>query len=151
MRLVLGLLVVVALGWVMIYFAGGYSAFDPSEQGRQARTALRAGMSFKQACDITGDPRKFRIINRKTERIGGEEIVMMVPAPVVKITRERIDTRLAEGSLPYGFLCPFTYSATVAFTVTYDDTGTVVNVSDDVTVANWMEQGDFAPSFPSGP
>ena len=151
MRLVLGLLVVVAVGWVMIYFAGGYSTFDPSEQGRQAKAALRPGMSFVQACDITGDPRKFRIINRKTKRVGDEEIVMMVPAPPVKITRERIETRLAEGSLPWGFLVSFTYSTTVAFTVRYDDTGAVVEVSDDMTLANWMEQGDLGPMIPRNP
>ncbi|UCC29040.1 MAG: hypothetical protein JSU86_12640 [Phycisphaerales bacterium] len=139
MKAFIALLVLIGLGWVVLYYAGGYGSFDPSEQGRQARAALRPGMPFGQACDITGDPKYYRIINRKVRRINGQEVAMMVPAPPVKCTRDRISQRLAEGSLPYGFTSTFTYSTTVAFTVTYDDTGAVKKVVDAVTMADWME------------
>ncbi len=139
MKVILVLFVLIGVGFVVTYYGGGYSSFDPSEQGRQAKAALKPGMPFGQACDITGDPRKFRIINRKVTRERGEDIVTFVPSPQVKCTRERIETRVAEGSLPYGFLCTFTYSNTVALTVTYDDTGAVVNGVDAITVQSLFE------------
>lgn len=126
-------LLLVALVFGIIFYSGGVSSFDPSDQGIKARAALTPGMPFSQACDITGDPKKYRIINRKVKKIGGEEIVMFVPSPRVKCSRDRINQRLAEGSLPYGFVCTFTYSASVAFTVEYDQTGAVAKIVDAVT------------------
>ena len=41
-------------------------------------------------------------------------------------------------ALPYGFICTFLYSADVAFTVQYDDTGAVKQVIDTPTVANML-------------
>lgn len=139
MRAFLFLLVLLGGGFVAMYYFGGYASFDPSKQGRDAQAALKPGMSFDQACDLTGDPKKFQIINRKVERVMGQEVVTMVPAPPVKCTRERIKTRIGEGSLPYGFLCTFTYSTSVAFTVHYDDTGAVVEVSDALTYQSLFE------------
>ena len=142
MKALLALLVLIALGWVVVYYAGGYHSFDPSEEGRQAKAALSPGMPFGQACDVTGDPREYQIISRKVRRVGDEEIVTMVPAQPVKCTRDRINERLAEGSLPYGFLCTFRYSNTVAFTVSYDDTGAVMEVFDAATIADLLDQRD---------
>lgn len=138
MKAALALLMAIGLGGAALYYGGGFASFNPSEQGRKARAALLPGMSFKQACDITGSPSKFRIINRKVSRINGVDVVHMVPAPPVSCTQERIAERLAEGSLPHGFLCTFNYSAEVAFGVEYDETGSVVSVQDLMTLANWM-------------
>ena len=140
MKATLGILVVIAMGWLAVYLFGGYASFNPSEEGRKAKAALRPGMSFNEACKLTGGPRKFRIINRKVQRINGAEVVDLVPAPPVKCTQDRINQRLAEGSLPYGFICTFTFSVDVAFGVQYDDTGTVVEVFDLTTVANWLHE-----------
>ena len=138
MRFFLGLLVAAGIGFVILTFAGGYTSFDPSEKGLKAKAALTPGMSFDQACDLSGDPKKFRIINRKVRTERGREIVTMVPSPEVKTSRERIKERLNEGSLPYGFICTFLYSADVAFDVQYDDTGAVKQVYDVKTMANMM-------------
>jgi hypothetical protein len=140
MKFILGLLAAIGLGWVVLYYTGGVGAFDPAEQGRQAKAALRPGMSFDQACDLTGDPRKYQIINRKVRRFQGEEFVSLVPAPPVDCTRARIKERLAEGSLPYGFVCAFTYSADVAFTVKYDEAGAVASVEEVMTFSNWLNR-----------
>ena len=43
MRAILGLLIAVGIGWVVIYYAGGYSSFDPTEQGRKAQAAVQPG------------------------------------------------------------------------------------------------------------
>lgn len=133
MKVGLVLLLLAGVAFGVIFYSGGVSSFDPSDQGLKARAALTPGMSFSQACDLTGDPKKFRIINRKVEKIRGEEVVSFVPSPRVKCSRERINERLAEGSLPHGFLCTFTYSASVAFTVKYDQTGSIVLVMDAMT------------------
>lgn len=140
MRAIFALIVVIGLALVVIYYAGGSSSFDASEQGRTAKAALSPGMPFGPACDITGDPRKFQIINRKVRRIRGEEIISLVPASPVKVTRERINERLAEGSLPYGFQCTFTYSNQVGFIVTYDNDGAVASVRDAVTMSTLLDQ-----------
>ena len=120
MKVILVLVVIVGLGGVVLYYAGGYESFDPTEQGEQAKAALRPGMSFAQACALTGDPTEYCVIKRKVRRFEGHEIVEMVPTPPMKCTRDRINSRLTEGSLPYGFLCTFTYSRTLAFTLQYD-------------------------------
>jgi len=140
MKAILGAMILMGLAVVVFYFAGGYASFDPAEQGRQAKAAVTPGMSFSQACAITGDPDEFQIISPHTERVLGKEIVVMRPAVPVETSRERINQLLADGGLAHGFLCTFQYSADTAFTVEYDPTGAVLSVSDAATVADLLNR-----------
>lgn len=139
MKALLVSIALVALLLISVYYLGGFSTFDASEQGRLAKEALHPGMTFDDACDVTGDPKEFRIIREKTVRIGGEERVELVPSVPIKCTRDKVKTRIQEGANPHGFLCTFAYSNAVAFTVKYDDAGAVVGVEDATTLADLLD------------
>lgn len=142
MKLVLGLLVLVGLGWVVLYYGGGYGSFDPSEQGRQAKAAIGPGMSHTQVFDICGNPRRVRKIRREVKNVGGQKIEMLVPGPPADTTRERIDERVKSGEFPLGFVIPYRYSDSVAFAVHFDSTGTVEHVEDLATMATLLQYDD---------
>jgi|CXWL01.1.fsa_nt_gi hypothetical protein len=140
MKVVLGLLVLVAVGWAGMYFFGGYGSFDATAQGKDNKTKIGPGMSHTQVFAITDNPRKYRIINRHVKRIGGEEVESFDPSNEVDFDRARIDQRILDGSLPHGFCCTFRYSDSMAFTVYFDGTGTVKGVTDAMTMADLLDQ-----------
>jgi len=139
MRSILGLLIAVALGWVLMYYAGGYGSFDPSQQGEAAKAAIRPGMSWREAFTFTETPKKYRPIQVRKGRMGGQDIQTLVPGPAISFRAEGLEQRLAENGLPHGFTVTFTYSSSVAFTVTFDGTGTVVSVEDAFTTADLLQ------------
>ena len=89
--------------------------------------------------DITGNPKKYRPIKKKTKRIGGETIEYLEPGPESRFNRDSFVDRLNENTLPHRFLCTFRYSNSVAFTVSFDGTGTVVAVEDAMTMTDLLQ------------
>lgn len=142
MKFILVLLLLVGVGWGILYFTGGYGSFDPSEQGRKARAALAPGITHTRAFDLCGDPRKVQKIRRHVERVHGEEIVTYVPGPPANTSRERIDERVKAGGFPHGFVIPYRYSESVAFAVRFDELGIVEGVQDLVTMADLLQYKD---------
>jgi len=142
MKLIIKLVVAVVLVLLVVYYVGGYEGFDATKQGRDARAAIGPGMSWKQAFDITGDPREYRPIIKTTRRIGPETFDTYEPGPRNKFRRATVETRLAENTLPHGFICTFTYSGAVAFTVKFDNSGTVIGVTDAITMADLLQLKD---------
>ena len=139
MRFLIKLVIVVVLVLMVVYFVSGVGEFDPSKQGRDARAAIGPGMTWTQVFDITDDPKKYRPIRKRTKRIGGETIEYLEPGPENKSNRASFVDRLNENTLPHGFLCTFRYSNSVAFTVSFDGTGTVVAVQDAMTMADLLQ------------
>lgn len=142
MKAVLIVFAVFGAGWVAAYYLGGYGNFDPSAQGRQARAAITPGMTWEQVFDLTSDPKRYQIINRKVERRGAEEVVYFKRSSPVKFERERLVGHMANNTLPDGFACTFNYSNSVAFSVVFDGTGTVMGVEDATTMADWLQYKD---------
>jgi hypothetical protein len=139
MKVVVALLLLFVVGWVVVYYAGGYATFDPVQQARDAKAALKPGMPWQQAFDITGDPPKYRPIFKKEKKIGGETIVSYVPGAPNKFSRSTVGDRLANNSLPHGFICTLVYSTSIAFTLEFDGAGALVNVSDAPTMADLLQ------------
>lgn len=139
MKVIFGMLVLVAVGWVGVYTFGGYGSFDATEQGKANKAKLGPGMSHTQVFAITDNPRKYRIINRHVKRVGGEEIETFDPSAEVDFDRARVDQRILDGALPHGFCCTFRYSESMAFTVHFDGTGTVTQVTDAMTMADLLD------------
>jgi hypothetical protein len=136
MKVVLVVVVLIAVLLTVVYYTGGFSTFDATEEGRKARAAIAAGMTFDQACDLTGDPKRYRKIKLvRNERTGEEDEQLL---PEVATTRERLAATIDEGTLPHGFQCTFRYSGSVAFTVRYDSLGDVVGVWDVTTMADLL-------------
>lgn len=142
MKLIVWLLVLVGLGWASVYFLGGYSSFDPDKQGRDAKAALSPGMTWQNAFEITGEPKKYQIINRHVQMINGVEVESFVPGPPMTFDRTRLAERLDEGSVAHGFRATFVYSNSTAFTVEFDGKGLVAAVEDAITVADLLDQRD---------
>ena len=136
MKSFLGLIVLLALGCGAVYYFGGYGSWDPSEQGQQKRAQIQPGMSCAKIFDeITGNPRKYRIINMRKEH--GHE--MLVPSAEVNFDRARVDDHIRNNGLPYGFTATFVYSQAEAFTMTFDSKGNIVALEDAVTMADVLQ------------
>lgn len=142
MKLIIGLLVLVGIGWVVVYYAGGYSTFDPNEQGMKAKAALSPGMSWKDAFAATGDPDKWQVVRRETIRVDGEEVDTFKPGPLMPFARDNLEKRLEENSVPHGFLCTFVYSNSTAFAVEFDGLGAIVDVRNAMTQADLLQTRD---------
>lgn len=52
------------------------------------------------------------------------------------LRRETVRARVAENSLPHGFLIEYVFTTAHAFTVTFDGTGAVVGVDEGMTMAH---------------
>ena len=139
MKVVVVLLLLFVVGWIVVYYAGGYATFDPEQQAGDAKAALKPGMPWQQAFDITGDPPKYRPIFKKEKKSGGETYVTYQPGAPNKFDRSSVADRLANNSLPHGFICTFVYSTSIAFTLTFDGAGALVNVSDAPTMADLLQ------------
>jgi hypothetical protein len=136
MKVIVWLLVLVGAGWAGVYYLGGYGSFDPSEQGRQNREKIQAGMPYTQVFDeITGNPRKYRIINMRKEH----GVEYLAPSAEVNFDRARVDDHMRDNTLPHGFTATFTYSSSEAFTVTFDGKGNLVSLSDAMTSADMFQ------------
>ena len=142
MKAVVGMLALLGVGWVVFYYVGGYASFDPSDQYRKAKAAIGPGMTWEQVFQVTGDPRKYRIVNRHVERSGGEEHESFSPSAPVDFRRERVSAALSSNGLPHGFVCRFDYTTSEALQLTFDGTGTLIAIEDATTMADLLETKD---------
>jgi len=140
MKAIIWLLVVVAIGWGAVYFFGGYGPFDPNAEGLAKKALIKPGMSHAEVFAMTNDPRKYQIINRHVQRIGGQELEYFEPSAPVNFDRARVDQHVKDGTLPHGFCCTFRFSERTAFTVNFDGAGKVTSVEDAVTMADLLDQ-----------
>lgn len=139
MKVIIGLIFLVAVGCYIVYDRGGYGSFDPTEQGRKVKAGITPGMAYGAVFDLAGDPKKFQIINRKVERIDGKDVELFVPGPPVKIDRARIKARVDEDSLEHGFVCTYIFSHQAAFHIVFDGAGDVKEVTDAATMADLLD------------
>jgi hypothetical protein len=139
MKVIVGLIFLVAVGCYLVYDRGGYGSFDPTEQGRKVKAGITPGMAYGAVFDLAGDPTRFRIINRKVETVRGEEVVTFVPGPEVKTDRGRIKARVEENSLEHGFVCTYIFSHQAAFHIVFDGAGDVKDVTDAMTMADLLD------------
>jgi hypothetical protein len=139
MKVVVGLVVLAVLIGGIVYYAGGVASFDPSQQGRDARAAIKPGMTWKKVVDVAGAPSKYRVIQEKVKRWAGEETVTYEPGAFNPFNADRLGARIAEDSVPHGFLFNYQFSDTVAFTVHFDGTGTVMGIQDAGTLADLLQ------------
>lgn len=131
-----------ALALAAIYYGGGFSGFDATQQGKDARKAIGPGMSWKQVFDVAREPRKYQVINRKVTRVNGAEIEFLEPGPANRFVLDTFKKRLADNGYPHGFIVTYSYSNQEAFTVQFDGTGTVKFVENAMTMADLLQTRD---------
>ncbi|MCP4594312.1 MAG: hypothetical protein GY842_26585 [bacterium] len=139
MKAIFVLLVLFIAGGLAMYHWGGFSTFDPSQQGRDARAAVGRGMTWTKVIDAAGEPREYRVITEKKEKSGGVERSIKKPGGANKFKRDRLADRLANNSLPHGFVFEYQFSQSEAFSVTFDGSGSVISIDDMVTMADLLD------------
>jgi hypothetical protein len=140
MRLIIVLVLLAGVGGVALYYGGGYKSFDPSKQGEDAKAKITPGMSWTQVIDTCGGPpREYIVIVRETKKEGGVEQIFRKPGPKNPFKKETVERRVADGSLTDGFIFQYQFSSSVAFAVTFDAAGNVVDVGDMITMADLLD------------
>ena len=139
MKVILVLVVLIGVGGYLLYDFGGYGSFDPSQQGRDAKAAIKPGMSWSKVVDAAGEPREYRVVIEKRATIGGVEEITYKPGPANKFSRDIVTDRVATSDLPHGFIFEYVFSQSVAFAVTFNDLGNVVGVRDMGTMADLLD------------
>jgi hypothetical protein len=145
MKIVLILIIIVAIGGFIAFKYGGIGSFDPSEQGRQHKAAIKPGMTFQKVIDVAGEPREYSTVIRKVETVDGMEIETFSDSVAVRFDKARFLRRLDDGELQWGFAFPYDYSRSVAFQVNFAGDGTVIDVQDLLTEADIWERAGGAP------
>jgi hypothetical protein len=125
-----------------MYYGGGFSGFDATQQGKDARAAIEIGMSWREVFDITREPRKYQVIQAKKSKVAGSEVEFLEPGPRNPFVLDTFKNRLANDELPHGFMVTYEYSNREAFTVTFDGVGKVVSVVDAPTMADLLQTRD---------
>ncbi len=139
MKLIVGMIVVIGVVALVVYYTGGYSSFDPTQQGKTARAAITTGMTWKQVVGVAEDPREFRSIVMKIERIGGEDVETFKPSARNRFNPKTFPGYMSDNQFSDGFIFEYRFSEQVAFAVEFDGTGTAVAVNDLTTMADLLQ------------
>jgi len=139
MKAIVVLVLMGAVACGAIYYFGGYASFDPTEQGRKARDAIKPGMTWKQVADMAGDPKEYQVYQEHRRGTGDNERIILTPGAYNKFDRRRMAERIAASELPHGFIFRYNFSAQAAFSVFFDDRGSVVEVADGTTMTDLLE------------
>ncbi|MCH8241368.1 MAG: hypothetical protein IH897_02010 [Planctomycetes bacterium] len=142
MKVLFFFMAMVALGLAAMYYGGGFSGFDATQQGKDARKAIGPGMSWKQVFDVAREPRNYQTIQRTVNRVGGVDMEFFKPGPANRFVLDTFKKRLADNDLPHGFIVTYYYSNQEAFIVRFDGTGTVEYVEDAITMADLLQTRD---------
>jgi hypothetical protein len=145
MKVVLILIIIVAVGGFIAFKYGGIGSFDPSEQGRQVKAAIKPGMTYQKVMELAGEPREYSSLIRKVEMVDGEEVEVFSESIYVRFDKARFIKRLDDGELKWGFAFPYDYSKSVAFQVNFAGDGTVIDVHDLITEADIWERAGGGP------
>jgi hypothetical protein len=133
--MILGLIVVCAIGAVILYYVGGYGSFDPNKAGQDAKAKIAPGMTWKQVMTAAGKPRAYHSIIKQTK--GDMEVIR--PGPENPFDEAKMADRLAKNELQYGFTFPYVFSRAVAFDVYFDAAGIVDHVENRTTEADLLQ------------
>ena len=143
MKMIFGLLLLMAIGWGVVYYVGGSASFDPTQQGRDARAAITTGMTWSQVLDVAGAPGKWsKLVRKQHKNFQGEIVETIDPSPSVDYRKGSISRHLRDGNLPDGFMVTYTFSRSVAFFVEFVGSGKVAEVRDAPTEADLLQMGD---------
>ncbi|GMU22499.1 MAG: hypothetical protein AMXMBFR13_25850 [Phycisphaerae bacterium] len=145
MKTIIVVIVLCGAALAGLYYFGGFSSFDPNQQGREAKAAITPGMTYQQVLSAAGDHPKYRSITLKTEKRGGQTLSELQEGPPVDFDRKRVDGRVAKNEVPHGFIFHYVFSDSLAFDVVFDATGKVAEVRDAPTMATLLKYDQDAP------
>ncbi|MDH3582721.1 MAG: hypothetical protein OER86_00735 [Phycisphaerae bacterium] len=129
MRVLIGIVLFVAISWIVV-LKSGVASYDPTGDGLKAKEVIKAGMSWQDVAEKTRPPKKFRWITRVPSEDGDE----IKPGFPLKFNQEDFTKQLGAGSHTLGFIFEYNYSAQVGFSVYFTPEGKVEYVQDKMKV-----------------
>lgn len=138
MKILVGLILVVGIGYGALHY-GGLLSFDPAQQGRDAKAAIKPGMSWKKVVSTTTEPSECRFYVIQKKNLGGQEIEITKAGPFMPFDGKNLEDRLLDESLPKGFEFLYKYSADVQFLVKFDAAGDVEYIGDAPTMKDLLD------------
>ena len=139
MKILAGLVLVVGIGYGAMHY-GGLLSFDPAQQGRDAKAAIKPGMSWQKVVAATTDPAECRFYVIQKKNIGGNEIEISKAGPFMSFDAKNLEDRLLNDSLPEGFEFLYKYTAEEQFMVKFDAAGDVEYVAKAPTLNDFLDK-----------
>ena len=138
-KVIVGVILIGIIALVGAYYFGGTRTFDPEQQGEMAKSAVKPGMAWQEVIVVAGPPLKVTF-NRKTkERIGGEDVEVIMEGPPMSFERPVFENTVASGALSEGFRFMYMFSAQTAFSVYFNENGEVADIDDDKTIVDLLD------------
>ncbi|UCG32778.1 MAG: hypothetical protein JSU68_14065 [Phycisphaerales bacterium] len=129
------LIILVVIAGAAVYSFGGYSSYDPTQKGREAKAAISPGMTLEQVVDAIDQPTKYAELVRIEKR--GQEYID--ETGLMGFTLENVRYRIDSNEVPEGFYLLYHYSAQASFEVHFDGKGIVTHVKDHATMADLLQ------------
>jgi hypothetical protein len=139
MKAIIVLVGLIGLGIVGMYYFGGYSSFDPDQQGRDAKAAITPGMTWTQVIAAAGENPKLHTISIHTREIAGQKIQERQVGPAVQFSKAKVASAVNSGRYGNGFILSYHFSQQVAFDVTFNAAGIVIDIEDAATIADLLQ------------
>lgn len=137
MKTIIVLVGILAIAAAGLYFFGGYRSFDPSEQGRKAKAAIKAGMPWTAVVTTAGEPQEFRHFIREPAK-RAKALPSVKLGPPVRFRSDVLTQQVANNELPDGFVFIYHFSNKVAFEVTFNNVGAAMSIGDVMTMADLL-------------
>ncbi len=124
MKAIVVLLLVIGVGVFTMYYVNSKSQenFDPTQQGRQARTAVESCKSWTEVLERLGEPRKWRNSTSNFDFVYTDRFE--------EKTGDLIARQLDRKALPSGFSFYYRFSDAYTFAVNFNGEGKLSNVQD---------------------
>ncbi|GJM24058.1 MAG: hypothetical protein DHS20C16_04730 [Phycisphaerae bacterium] len=139
MKFLVGLILVVGIGYGVMHF-GGLTSFDPAQQGRDAKAAVKPGMSWTKVIAAAAEPGKCRFYVIQKKNVGGNEIEISKPGPFMPFDAKNLENRLLDETLPEGFEFLYVFTTEEQFMVKFDAAGDVEYVSKPPTMNDLLDR-----------
>ena len=131
--------IIVVVACAAVYYFGGYSSYDPTQAGLDAKAAISAGMTLEEVIDAIGQPTKYAELIKESRKQGGLVSEFIKPTALMGFTLKNVRYRIDNNEVPEGFFLLYHYSAQASFEVYFDAEGVVTNVQDHATMADLLQ------------
>lgn len=133
MKTVIVVLVLAGVIFLVVYLTGSSvkEGFDPTQQGKEARAAIKEGDTWTKVMEVAGKPSKWKEGDSAFEfRVGYDTFEDK--------TQAEISDRLSKGDMST-FCLLYRFSEASTFAVNFDKSGRVMNIQDKESKADLTE------------
>jgi hypothetical protein len=123
MKVFVVLLILVVAAFVFLFLKGFWEqeAFDPTQQGEDARAAIKIGSAWTEVIEAAGEPSRWKEGASDFDFVSGY-------TPFDAEGRDTIRKGLEKKELEEGFSFLYRFSDAATFAVNFDSNGTAMNI-----------------------